>query len=673
MGSATGLANTNVIPVNSVTGLVVGESVTGTNVPAGSVITAINATTNTISINNNIATAVASTTHLTFGTVGVQGAAGESFTGAVTIAGGVLEVQPSAATGPGSAPLSAVSAATTTNNIVFTTDPVAGTGYAGGTFQLLGTPTGVGSAPTTTVGALTLTAGAGTIMTTAVGGGTPTLEFMNTAPITRSAGAVVDFEPGAGANIEFNTSPTQTNGIIGGYAYFTNSTTQGVDFAVVTGSSAPFVVSAPTYGTSGSFINALPVSGSTSTVNYLSNGVSVTTTASESINSLKLMGTQTLTLGGILTIGTGGVLFDDSTGAATITNTGNSAFTLGRRGQELIVTVAGSNPANALTINAPIGNTTASLTKAGSGTLIISGANNFTGNVTIDEGTVQLSGANATLGLITTVGNVTTVRQNATLDLNAAGGGTITIGALAGAGTVTNSGGGAGTAVTLNIGQLDVTTTATAVFSGLLTDGAGVLNVTKNGSGTQYLNPLNGAFYSTTPAQTVTVTATTGSNNVVTVSSTAGLAVGDVLSGSANIPAGAVITGITSPTTFTISMNATPGTFSETATPTGGQTQTLGTLGYNTYSGVTTVAQGTLSVVSLANYGSESSIGTGLAQSNAASLVLGAPNSTASGILQYIGENQEPLHDQYAVAFRGDEPLVHPRGQWRPGFLGRHR
>jgi len=52
---------------------------------------------------------------------------------------------------------------------------------------------------------------------------------------------------------------------------------------------------------------------------------------------------------------------------------------------------------------------------------------------------------------------------------------------------------------------------------------------------------------------------------------------------------------------------------------------------------VTYVAQGTLSVTSLANYGSPSGIGTGLAQSNAASLVLGTNATT--GILQYIGQN----------------------------------
>src|SRR5581483_9067488 len=65
---------------------------------------------------------------------------------------------------------------------------------------------------------------------------------------------------------------------------------------------------------------------------------------------------------------------------------------------------------------------------------------------------------------------------------------------------------------------------------------------------------------------------------------------------------------------------------------------TLGTMGYNTYSGVTTVAQGILSVTNLANYGVPSSIGTGLSVPNGQSLVLGSPLSGSnSGILQYTG------------------------------------
>ena len=641
-----GAATTNSVTLGSTAGLVAGETVEGANIPAGALIASISG--NTVFLTTTITTAVTTATPLYFGNIAGSNAlgagAGENFTGAVTVAGGTLQIQPTANSGNGSAPLFATPGSTTTNNIVFATDPLTGNGYAGGTFQLIGS-TAAGTL-TTSVGQLIPTAGQGNIVVTTSGSGAPTLDFMNTTPVgVRGGGGILNFQPGVGT-IEFNSNPT-TNGIIGGYAFFTNATTQAVDFATVTaigaGGTAPFVVGAPVYGVTGSFLNALPVSGSTSTVNYLSS-VSVATTAIETVNSLKLSGAQTLTLGGALTLGTGGLLFDNSNGAALIQSSGSSAngigaptatvsvtttassatvnltsgttagfyvgmpftfsgnanipatdtvasivsatqFTLASAtsvgagtgvstivGNETMITVAGSMPGNALTISAPIGSIgvgPGSVTKDGSGTLVISGSNFFTGDLNLDGGTIQLSGANATLGAITTVGNVTSVRQGATLDINAAGpGDTTTIGALAGAGTVTNSGGGSLSAATLNIGYFGVTS-ATSVFSGLLQDGgnASVLNVTKNGSGIEYLNPLTGATSSTSP---------TG--------------------------------------------------------------QTLGTLGYNTYSGVTNIAQGTLSVTSLANYGSLSAIGTGLAQSNAASLVLGTNATT--GILQYVGGNQ---------------------------------
>ena len=558
-----GAANTNVVTVTSSSGLVVGQSVTGPNVPAGTVITAIYG--NNVVLNNTIATAITAGSSLYFGSVGAAGVA-QSFTGGVTVAGGTLQVQPTAGSGNGSAPL------TSSNNITFGTDALTGNGFAGGTFQMLGSA--AAGTMTMTVGQLIPTAGQGNIVTTA-NGGTPALSFGNATPIgARGAGAVLNFSAGAGTTIQFTTTPTLVNGIIGlstnnGFAYYTNPSTKAVDFATVTGT-GPFVV-AP-YS---SYV-ALPASGGTTANTYVINASSVTTTAAEAANALKIIGSSSLSLGGTLTLGTAGstsaVLFDNSSGSATI-SASSAGFTLGGAGSEIIVYTDGSTAANTLTISAAISSAAGALTKAGAGKLIISGANTFTGNVNIDAGTLQLSGSTATLGTISTVGNITTIRQDAVLDLNAAGAGnTVTIGALAGNGTITNSGGGSATAATLNIGQYNVTTTATAAFSGLLQDGTGgtgVLNVTKNGSGIQYLNPLNGA---------VSSTSATG--------------------------------------------------------------MTIGSIGYNTYSGVTTIAQGTLAVTLLANYGSVSGIGTGSsAANNAASLVLGSSAGSSAGVLQYIGQN----------------------------------
>ena len=421
VASATGLANTNTIPLTSAAGLVVGETVTGTvagsNVPLGTVITAING--NTITINTNIAAAIASGTVLEFGSTTTG--ASNGFSGNVSVTGGTLQMQPMAATGLGSAPLNV------NNNIVFNADSLLGNGYAGGTFQLLGSASN--GALTTNVGALAAVAGAGTVVTTAMGG-TPTLNFAslgstqattaadsNTTTVTVSStaglvpgelvtgagisgivtissitnsntlvlsaaqtvgsgvtlnfgrvpGAILNFDPGVGAGgINFTTAPTLVNGIIGGYAYFTNAGVTGagdaVDFATVTGA-GPFIV-APF----ASYVSGLPTSGSAPGSTYFINGGTIATSAAESINALKITGASSLTLGAALTIGTGGILFDDSNGgSATINGGSSSSFTLGAANTEMIVTVAGNNLANTLSINAPISSGAGSLTKAGSG------------------------------------------------------------------------------------------------------------------------------------------------------------------------------------------------------------------------------------------------------------------------------------------------------------------
>ena len=136
-----------------------------------------------------------------------------------------------------------------------------------------------------------------------------------------------------------------------------------------------------------------------------------------------------------------------------------------------------------LTIDSLIGSGSTALTKSGSGTLVIAGANTYTGNTYINEGTIRLSGS-GTLGNITTAANVTYLRQNATLDLH---GVSVTTGAIQGAGTITNS---STDTVTLTLGILG-TSTGSGYFTGLIEDGAGKVNVTKNTTGTESLTGVN--------------------------------------------------------------------------------------------------------------------------------------------------------------------------------------
>ena len=117
-----------------------------------------------------------------------------------------------------------------------------------------------------------------------------------------------------------------------------------------------------------------------------------------------------------------------------------------------------------------------SLTKSGSGTLTLSGANTYTGATTISAGALQ-AGSTTALG----VNSAVTVASGATLDLN---GYSLAAGSLAGAGLITD---GAASAVTLTTGGANGLTT----FSGVIQDGAGQIALASVGTGTQALSGAN--------------------------------------------------------------------------------------------------------------------------------------------------------------------------------------
>ncbi len=140
---------------------------------------------------------------------------------------------------------------------------------------------------------------------------------------------------------------------------------------------------------------------------------------------------------------------------------------------------------NTLTVNGVVSSQTTSgfgaLVKAGTGTLVLNGANTYAGGTTINAGTL-VAGANAALG-----------SSGAVLSFGAAGAGvfqlngkSVTVGGLSGDATaaVENS--------NVTNGTLIVNTSGSVSFPGTLRNGSvGLLQLTKQGSGTLTLSSAN--------------------------------------------------------------------------------------------------------------------------------------------------------------------------------------
>ena len=276
---------------------------------------------------------------------------------------------------------------------------------------------------------------------------------------------------------------------------------------------------------------------------------------------------------------------------ASFTLSANRGLSLGASGGT-IDTVNGTT----LTYNG-IAAGTGNLTKIDTGTLVLGGANTYSGGTTVSAGTLKDGVANA-LPTATTL----TVNGTGTFDL---GGFAQTVGGLAdggvSTGTVTNS--GAAATFTVNDGLANS-------FAGVITNGANALALTKTGAGTLTLSGVN-SFTG--------VTTVTAGKLSVAVDSNLGAAP------SSATPASLIINGGTLATTASFTLNANRGislgasggtidaasgttlTYNGIAAGTGGLTKIdTGTLllgGANTYSGITTISAGTLTIAADNNLG----------------------------------------------------------------------
>ena len=221
------------------------------------------------------------------------------------------------------------------------------------------------------------------------------LNFSSTATTTgnaiifnqRSVGGIIQFASGS----SIKTADANTNGILGGWATFNNTTfakTNGTGAATDGLADVSYVADTWAAGnnTDVTLAGANPASGSTT-------------------NSLRFnaLGAKVLTLAGNNTISSGGILVTPAVDANLTTITGGNLQ--GGANSDLIIHQ--HNTAGALTIaSGIINNSTTSLTKAGAGTVNFSTQKTYTGATNILAGVLDLTGGGGSAGVIRGTANV---------------------------------------------------------------------------------------------------------------------------------------------------------------------------------------------------------------------------------------------------------------------------
>lgn len=412
----------------------------------------------TATIGNNTSTVIAGAVGLTktgVGTLTLNGSQTHGFTGGLNVNGGTLNLN--------------------FTNLATPTDLIAPTNNLSisGSGRLLVTGNAAGTT-SQTFGNVTVGSGGGAILGNR-NGGTALNITLGSLTTTAKGGSLLVGAGGTAANIPVITTTTNTDasGIYGGrVVYFNGTANTGYDWAANTGGGPNYTLSAY------SGYTAMAASGVDTNNSRIT--ASHTLTGNLTTNSLKFESpatAQTLDLGGnTLTLSSGGLLF---TGGAVGQGPriSNGSLTAGAGSNyDLVIhqynatNIGGGSINNNTHIFAAItdnGANAVTLVKAGTGTLILSGSNTFTGGIVVNDG--------GTIGWRT---NGTAVLNNNSLTFNA---NTIV---LAGNPATTNGG------ITINNGsQIDFrNNTQTFTVNGAVTGEGGGITLGQDGGGATRLN-----------------------------------------------------------------------------------------------------------------------------------------------------------------------------------------
>lgn len=351
--------------------------------------------------------------------------------------------------------------------------------FGGGSMTLKGKNSG----PTSqTLSAITITGSNGGSILVDPNGGTSTTVALGA--ITRNVGSSLllgqAINAGAGTLTMTTTSNKDAAGIYGSRVVWSSGVANtGYDWATTASGGSPY-----TLGGLSSY-SALATAGTDTNNSRITSSASLS--GNVTTNTLKIDNpatSQSLALGGnTLTLTGGGLLITGSNEFTVSGNAGSTGLTAGNGvgAYELIVQQYSSAAA---TISAPIGDNgvnTVGLTKAGPGTLVVSGSNTYTGPTVVNGGILAAGASGGAFGS----NSVVTVATGGTLQT---AGFTNAVGSLSGTtgGIVEN---GSATAGSLSIAGNNSTWT----FGGLLQDGAGggALSLVKNGSGQVTLSGSN--------------------------------------------------------------------------------------------------------------------------------------------------------------------------------------